>query len=297
MQTSGSAEYPSLNVDAKSLSQSLLVHSRLNLLDRSAKAVRLHADKVSAEQTIFDAKDRREEIQLLTREWEIDGGAVVVKCPVYVWGFMSFCVLLVTGGLLSAFLIGSRIDGVDPFNIATFTWILAAFVLLIAKSVRVSEWPWRDFLLGRVTCRSVTELRSVTGMNAQDIIMFFLSTSADRLVTRGPFNAPFFRNAEREGFSIDVKPELQTLLACGVIPLKVQMLQGPSLVCLDLSPGRRRLTSVSHLRWNQKPYDAALCCFDLPDWKDDADAPLTVQKRVAWIKVQGLYDCKERKFR
>ncbi|KAK3341820.1 hypothetical protein B0T25DRAFT_511238 [Lasiosphaeria hispida] len=284
--------------DAKPLSQSFLTHKRLNLFDRSTSIVEFGTDKVSVKETIMGAEAKLEEMRRQTREWEIDGGAVVVKCPVYVWSVLSCCALLVTGGLLSAFLIGDRIEGVDPFNIATFTWVIAAFILLIAKSVRVSDWPWRDFLLGRVTCCSLTELRSVTGMDPQDMIAFFLSTSTDnRLLSRGPFNTAFFRNAGWDGFSIDVKPELQTLLACGVIPLKVTMLRGPSLICLDLSPGRYRLTSADHSMRDSNAFDRALCCLDLPSSKDDADAPLVVGRRLSWIKILGLYNCIGRKFK
>lgn len=157
--------------------------------------------------------------------------------------------------------------------------------------------PWREFLLGKVTCRSVTELRSVTGMDEQDIIRFFLSTQDENnLMTRGPFNKPF-RNTDKEGFSIDVKPELETLISCGLIPLKISTLQGPSLVSLDLTPGPRRLTHADHSMTTWRPMDECLCCLEPPAPGDERDATLGISLNMTWIKILGLYNRKGMKFR
>ncbi|KAK5653609.1 hypothetical protein OQA88_8638 [Cercophora sp. LCS_1] len=53
------------------------------------------------------------------------------------------------------------------------------------------------------------------------------------LQTRGPFNTAFIKNAD-DGFSIDVKPELRTLLFSGIAPLKVSTYRGLGVVCLNL---------------------------------------------------------------
>ncbi|KAK1689046.1 hypothetical protein BDP55DRAFT_653966, partial [Colletotrichum godetiae] len=69
------------------------------------------------------------------------------------------------------------------------SWIIAGFIILAAKSIRVSEWPWRDIFLGRATCRSVREVANVTGLEAQEILMYLLSSEARiPLKSRGPHN-------------------------------------------------------------------------------------------------------------
>lgn len=49
---------------------------------------------------------------------------------------MAISALLVIGGLVVGFVVGERIS-VDPFNITMFCWALAAFLLLVAKAIRV----------------------------------------------------------------------------------------------------------------------------------------------------------------
>ncbi|KAF5485649.1 hypothetical protein CGCF413_v013441 [Colletotrichum fructicola] len=89
---------------------------------------------------------------------------------------MTACGILVVGGITAGLIVGERIPGVDPFNIATFAWVLAAFIILIAKSLSVREWPWRDFLRGQVPCRSVSELHTVTGIDEQRILKYLLAS-------------------------------------------------------------------------------------------------------------------------
>lgn len=100
----------------------------------------------------------------------------MLQCRLYVSAVMALCCVLVTGGIGLGVTVGDRITGVNPFNITTYCWILAAFVALVAKSVRVRvrEWPWNDFLHGQVRCASVSELSSVTRIREQMIIAYLL---------------------------------------------------------------------------------------------------------------------------
>ena len=91
------------------------------------------------EQEIRDAKRKMS-------EWVFEEGGVRVSCGLYVWGVLTVAATLVGGGIASGLTIQTRIQGVDPFNIATFTWVVAGFIILIAKSTRVESWSWRDFL-------------------------------------------------------------------------------------------------------------------------------------------------------
>ncbi|TLD33676.1 hypothetical protein PspLS_00921 [Pyricularia sp. CBS 133598] len=173
-------------------------------------------------------------IQRATSGWEIDEASVTVRCLQYSLTISFICLIMVALGLTSAFTLGESIEGVDLFNIATFTWVLAGFVVLVSKAHRVSGWPWHDFLHDRFRCRSVEELRRVTGLKSQDVLFFLLSWKrAYRLETKGPYNRPF-RLKRSEGFSIDIPIQLETLLACGVVPLKVSGVEGSLLVFLDL---------------------------------------------------------------
>ncbi|KAK3387817.1 hypothetical protein B0H63DRAFT_542267 [Podospora didyma] len=234
--------------------------------------------------------------QRQTEGWAIEEMAISVGCLRYTLGVMSACALLVAGGLLAGFLVGSRIDGVDPFNLAMFSWIIAGFSLLVAKSVRVAEWPWRDFLKGRVTCRSVQELASVTGLDEQVIITHLLSLeSRTPLRTRGPYNV-MFNKAGEDGFSIDVSPRVDTLAASGIIIVEVLAARGPVLVCLDIRPGpgddNLRFDTLVHSQFEER---TMLVCVDPPRQNDSELKPLSfLWLRIRWEKVIGVFNNPER---
>ncbi|KAJ4375369.1 hypothetical protein N0V83_002455 [Neocucurbitaria cava] len=130
----------------------------------------------------------------------------------------------------------NKLPGVDPFQITTFTWLVAGVVLVSAKGRYVKEWPWHDFVHGRVVCESITDLADVTGVDKQMILMKLLHNErAITLVTRGPYNGMFDRKSEvpSEGFAIDEPVQLSTMLASGFIILKVISYHGEHLICLD----------------------------------------------------------------
>lgn len=138
------------------------------------------------------------------------------------------------------FSLGDRLAGVDPSNITTFAWLLADFILVIAKSRYVCQWPWHDFLRGQVVCESIKEFAVVTGIYAQMILTNLLHNKRNTtLITKGPYNGMFDRRAEsgNEGFSIDVPIRLSTMLASGFVILKVLSVKGERLICLDVRKG------------------------------------------------------------
>jgi hypothetical protein len=200
---------------------------------------------------------------------------------------------------LAGFLVGSRIDGVDPFNLTMFTWIVAGFVVLVAKSVRVADWPWRDFLKGRVTCRSVQELARVTGLDAQAIITHLLSLEAETpLLTKGPYNSAFSYTGSG-GFSIDVPPKVGTLAQSGIVILEVLTERGPALICLDLRPRMGRFSrddpaDSRFLVHFQDTETEKLACFD-HSREDNKDRPLKFWRQdIQWEKIIGVYTDEER---
>jgi hypothetical protein len=106
-----------------------------------------------------------------------------------------------------------------------------------------------------------------------------------------------FKGGGISGFSIDVMPELETLISCGVIPLKVAGLQGPSLIFLKLCPGYCQLTNADPWVMARGPNDTYIRCIEPPAPGDGREATLQVSKNVNWIKVLGLYDREGMKFR
>ncbi len=80
------------------------------------------------------------------QRWIIDENSIVIPNKVYAWGFLAGSSMLVLGGLAIGLSVGDRIPGVDPLGFASFCWVFAGFVLIVAKSLRVENWPWSPLL-------------------------------------------------------------------------------------------------------------------------------------------------------
>ncbi|KAF5548675.1 hypothetical protein FMEXI_4678 [Fusarium mexicanum] len=249
----------------------------------------------------------RNQIWESASKWAIEEHAISVSCLPYTLSIMSGCAILVLGGLMAGFFVGSRIEGVDPFNLTIFAWIIAGFIILVSKSLRVGEWTWRDFLKGRVTCRTVRELASVTNLPEQDIIMHLLSSERETpLVFRGPYNN-VFSNTGVEGFSVDIKPTVATLFASGLIVLEVLLESGSALVCLDIRPRVTAITSgtedsgygldmVAHglskqrMVHRQREQCQVLACKD-PPLQDETEKDILFRRQLLhWEKIIGVYN-------
>ncbi|KAJ4129127.1 hypothetical protein NW768_007660 [Fusarium equiseti] len=225
--------------DSRPLSESFILHSgnrRLSNPTDLENASWSWSFNTVTQKELHTSESMRRRISASAREWAVEEQAISVSCLRYTISVMIGCGILVLGGLMAGFFVGSRIDGVDPFNITMFAWIIAAFIIVVCKSLRVAEWTWRDFLKGRVTCRSVRELASVTNLDEQGIIMHLLSSEhASPLKLRGPYNSAF-ANSRSEGLSVDVKPKVSTLFVSGMIILEVLKESGSALISLDLRP-------------------------------------------------------------
>jgi hypothetical protein len=176
--------------------------------------------------------------------WVVSEDSITIKCRRYVALVIIAALIVVCGCMAVPFAVGSRIPGVDPFQITTFGWGLAFFVVILAKSRYVSEWPWHQFLRGQVVCRSISDVNEVTKIDPQMILMNLLHGECDNILkTRGPFNGMFGRQAEGpDGFSIDVPVKLSTMLASGFIMLKVINEKGEHLICEDVRKGSSGLS-------------------------------------------------------
>lgn len=242
------------------------------------------------------------ELDDLTRSmdtWVIDENCVTVQCGWYVWTVVSIAATLAAGGLAVGFSVGSRIHGVDPSNIATYLWVVAAFILLVAKSMHVKDWSWNDFLLRRARCCSVSELQSITGVDAQLIIAKLLHDERENSVlnVRGPYNSVFLGRST-SGFSIDCPINPSTLLLSGLTMLKVVTAKGHSLVCLD----SRRGTDLRVIGHNAEADQEYLCCNQIDrlqhrarggkpasDNEHPVRLPFSRDKALKWKRVQGIY--------
>jgi hypothetical protein len=292
--------------DFRSLSFSLLAHAERQIPHPKVPTTTAAWDRAqpaTIKLRLQEVQQRRERLAQEGREWDIEEMAVRVKCAKYVYSVLFCAGILVAGGLATGFSLGNSLEGVDPFNIATFTWVVAGFMILIAKSIRVAEWPWRDFLMGRVTCRSLSELHAVTGANEQDLYLYLLTKESESvLVTRGPYNKMFVRKEDHGsgGFSIDIKPEVRTLVAAGLILVKVSIQDGSALVCLDLRRGSEKRdvrTTIHHVgsesgdhvcRYPPRPGDRV---------QDVELSRAPVWAGLRWNKILGIYHAADRKIR
>jgi len=250
-------------------------------------------------------------------KWDVRTSEIVLYCRTYVRCIQALATTLVLGGLAVPFSVGERITGVDPFQIATYTWLLAGFFLIAAKSFYVDDWPWNDFLHGHVKCHSVSDLSEVSGIDPQIVLLFLLRNEWNNLlVTDGPYNGMFSRTIEkrgrknrekdkettvivRQGFSIDEPLHVYTMLASGIVPLKVRDGHGEHLICIDGRKGGWDMAnSGRRLNWMTCPNFASE---DLENMYD-GNAPGTKERGVhmleriqfKWARVLGVYvkDCK-----
>lgn len=248
-----------------------------------------------------ESEHRKSHLQALTRanqemnKWVYEESAVMVDCRLYVCKTIIFALALAVGGVAIGFTVRDRIKAVDPFNITTYCWVLAGFSVLVAKSVRVETWSWRDFLRGRVRCRSVTELHSVTGVPEPLILCKLLDTENTTILnTRGPYNA-VFRRRNDGGFSIDTPLTMWTMLLSGLIMVMVSTTQGPALVCLDVRRGTG-YSAISHdelVRVRTMRTPERLVCADMTR----LDSLLPIQlKKFEWRAMVGIYRKREARF-
>ncbi|KAF6817576.1 hypothetical protein CSOJ01_02286 [Colletotrichum sojae] len=275
------------DVDFRPVSRCLLAQNRLYTWKRpyggveNAPSTRAWAENPieSRRRLLEEAEAKLQNLERTVRGWVIEEEAIIVMRRAFVAKTMALCGVLVVGGILAGTLLGERLPGVDPFNITTFVWVLAGFIILLSKSL-------------------VSELERVTGVDAQDIMEYLLAKESYTILdTKGPFNRLFTRRYD-DGFSIDVKMELRTLIASGIIVVKMATHMGPALVCLDIRRGVDGRSIIRHYHSAQEN-ERVLGCFEFPEaFEKDGEIPLQELSRgMAWTRVMGVYHRPYKTFR
>ncbi|KAF4851221.1 hypothetical protein CGCSCA4_v003611 [Colletotrichum siamense] len=228
------------------------------------------------------AKKNLEAVKNKYFKWVTDANAIVISCKWYTWGSLVGCAILVLGGLAVGFTVGDRIHGVDPFNISVFCWVLAGFILLVAKAFRVENWPWSHFLRGQVTCRSVGEVVAVSGVDEQLLLALLLRIDSQiYLRTRGPFDILFLRHTDdiQGGFSIDAPIKMSTAVEGGLIPIKILADWGIGLIFLSA----RSWSSYNVISSSQN-FKEELVCKDITHPASWVDGKIPCY-RIRWEEV------------
>ncbi|KAK8070627.1 hypothetical protein PG997_010830 [Apiospora hydei] len=169
----------------------------------------LHPDTFGLGPKVFDAdcfgshRDYRTHHHELQR-WTIEDGSVTVKCRGYVAFILFLCAVITL-----VFTVPPGVDDGDPFLYAYVATLVLGSILFVAKSYWMRDWPWHDFLKGRIVCHSVSEVVAVTRVDEQVVLLKLLDHArASRFVTQGPYNA-IFKRLDRSTNS-DEEPEEET---------------------------------------------------------------------------------------
>jgi hypothetical protein len=238
---------------------------------------------------------------LVMKSWAVSEQSILVYCQTYSRICLAIASIIVFGSLSVPFLVGKRIQGVDPFQFVTFAWLLAGAFLVGAKGHYVTDWPWHDFLSGQVLCRSVSELADFCALNPQVVLFYLLHNEVrNPLVFRGPFVEPFAKRGESgTGFNVDVPLKHSTALGMGFVVLKVVWKDEEYLLIVDGrdEPVRDGRDVYASLEGNQS------CSIKNKEIKP-RNEEVTKLKRKEWkarnegrglYRVLGQY-CNERKF-
>jgi len=169
----------------------------------------------------------------------ISEGTITIRCQYYVYSIISFAFIFGLGSIAIPFTVGARIPGVDPFQVTIYCWALAGMILIVCKSIYVSNWPWHDFLRSQVICRSLSEASHVSGIDPQAILLHLLDQDyIGILQTKGPYNSMFRNKSKGEfGFAIDRLVATKTMQESGFLILKVLNEVGSHLICVDSRKG------------------------------------------------------------
>lgn len=251
---------------------------------------------------LLDAVDELE-------KWVMDEDSIIITNLWFSWMVLAGVGALLVGGV-ALIAVRNGINGVDPSNLTVLIWTAAGFLMIYFKSMRVENWPWRDFLRGRVVCRSVSEVEAVTKMDPQVLLAILMRFEPRVLLSKcGPFRGLFDRRANgSRGFIIDVPPTIKTAIAGGFIFVRVDGTHGPALVVLE-AKNRETYISIEPRDFREEgtgyicrdmvdasQYRIPLAREDTGEWKDGGRnltkfLPLysICTNELKWHQVQGIF--------
>jgi len=252
----------------------------------NVKDKHLRDDREKASKLFEDGMSRLE-------MWLYDENSITIPYRSYCWGTLAICAILIGGGLAIGLSVQNRIIGVDPFQLASFSWLMAGFIVVFAKSIRVENWPWRDFFKGKVVCRSISEVTAVTGMDTQLLLSLLLRVEPRmNLKKRGAFSTIFTRLAP-DGFLIDEPINTAAGMDGGTIFVKVSSSLGPALVSVT-ARNKSPWNSVSPV--GQIEDGAKVICRDLmvPGSRRTKGETVPMfalcRNSLQWSRVLGVYE-------
>lgn len=240
-------------------------------------------------------------------KWVLDENSIIITSLWFSWVVLAAVGVLLAGGV-ALIAVRDGINGVDPSNLTVLIWTAAGFLMIYFKSMRVENWPWRDFLQGRVVCRSVSELEAVTKIDPQVLLAILMRFEPRMSLGKcGPFRSVFYRKAEG-GFLIDVPPTIKTAVAGGHIFVRVDSTHGPALVGLK-AQNRETYSSIDSQDFrkdgtgyicrdlvNASQYRTPIAREDTGEWKDGGrnltkSLPLypLCTNELRWHRVQGVF--------
>jgi hypothetical protein len=192
---------------------------------------------------IQEAEKLYSQYQEKMKSWKMSDKAVVVYCNRWVLSAVGIFLAVIIIGLAILFKFGKKMTGVDRSNILIFLWTVAVVGITLSKSWYTKDWSWHDFVHRQLPCKSVRELKRVTGVPEQVIMMYLLRHDHKKFYTTGEYNSLIRRTAleSADGFAIDHPLNLSTLLACGFLVFMVASEDGVHLVCIG---GKKRNESI-----------------------------------------------------
>jgi hypothetical protein len=234
------------------------------------------------------------------KSWKITDKTVVVHCNTFVFSAIGLFLAIVIIGLAILFKFGKKLAGVDRSNILIFLWTIAVFGIGLSKNWYTKDWSWHDFIHRQLPCKSVQELRRVTGVDEQVLMMYLLRNDHKQFYTTGEYNSLFQRRAKRrgkennsrlskndlesvDGFSIDCPLKLSTLLACGFLVFMVGSEDGVHLICIG---GKKRNESI------QCDSSTKVLVCKAPRLMDQEKEKVELyfeEKDFSWERSYGLY--------
>jgi hypothetical protein len=226
------------------------------------------------------------ESQLSTMlRWKVTDTSVIVSQRLYVSMTALLFVIALSAGVAMIGTLNGAIPDVDISNVVMAVWTIGGFCVVLAKSWSVKDWSWHDFIHFRLTCESVQQLSTATGINPQVIITFLLKQAEQQaFFTSGPYNTFFGERRESAAFAIDVPTKLSALQYCGFHFLGVALPEKDILVCIAGRKEKERTAATGSK-------ESRLVC-SVPGLLD-ADAPGTIlhfkEQSFSWGKGYGFY--------